>query len=142
MKSRSAKNKGQRLTKEVRELLLAHLGLNNDDVNVVPSGVKGEDLWLSPVARGRFPLSVECKNQESLNIWAALDQATGHHLDYPGVVFFKRNRSPIFVACEAEVFLAFVAKACSAGADGEKEIVLNSEVGSETNPKLGETKIA
>ena len=38
-------------------------------------GDSGEDILLSPAARKLFPFSVECKNQEKLNIWSSLEQA-------------------------------------------------------------------
>jgi hypothetical protein len=58
---------------------------------------------LSPAARNLFPYSVEAKNVEKLNIWSALDQAAENSReDSNPLLFFKRNRSKLYVAFEAE----------------------------------------
>ena len=72
MKSRSAKNKGKRLQNSVRDLILEKFNqLEEDDVRSI---TMGDDILLSPAARKLFPFSVECKNQEKLNIWSSLEQ--------------------------------------------------------------------
>ena len=69
MKTRSAKNKGKRLQNDVRDLILeTFTELEPDDVRSTTMGDSGEDILLSPAARKLFPFSVECKNQEKLNI--------------------------------------------------------------------------
>ena len=76
MKPRSAKNKGKRLQNKIRDLILEKFdSLEKDDVRSITMGDSGEDILLSPAARRLFPFSVECKNQEKLNIWGALEQA-------------------------------------------------------------------
>ena len=76
MKTRSAKNKGKRLQNDVRDLILETFKqLEPDDVRSTTMGDSGEDILLSPAARKLFPFSVECKNQEKLNIWSSLEQA-------------------------------------------------------------------
>lgn len=119
MKTSSAKAKGRRLAAAVKALIVGTMNLSEKDVHVVPSGVTGEDLWLSERAEKVFPFAVECKNQENLNIWAALNQADGHNDERDGVVFFSRNRTPIYVAMSAEVFLAIVAKASASFSHGD-----------------------
>ena len=70
MKTRSAKNKGKRLQNDVRDLILETFKqLEPDDVRSTTMGDSGEDVLLSPKARKLFPFSVECKNQEKLNIF-------------------------------------------------------------------------
>ena len=108
MKTRSAKNKGRRLQKEVQERLLEvyHGLLENDDIRVAIMGESGEDIKLSPLARKHFPYSTECKNQEKLNIWSALQQAEEN--TKPGtdpLLVFRRNRSETYVALKFEDFL-------------------------------------
>lgn len=108
MKTRSAKAKGQRATKELREALLKKFTtLDEDDINVVPAGVTGEDLWLSPTAQKLIPFCFEVKNQEALNIWAALKQSEEHakKSNRAPAVVFKRNRSKTYVALTLEDFL-------------------------------------
>ena len=76
MKTRSAKNKGKRLQNDVRDLILeTFTELEPDDVRSTTMGDSGEDVLLSPAARKLFPFSVECKNQEKLNVWSSLEQA-------------------------------------------------------------------
>jgi hypothetical protein len=47
---------------------------------------------------------IEVKNQEALNIWAALEQAErdAHARDEEALVFFKRNKSRLYMALDAE----------------------------------------
>lgn len=107
MKSRSAKNKGVRLQNSTRDAIYkAFPELMPDDVRTATMGAVGEDILLSPAARRCVPLSIECKNQEKLNIWAALEQA--ERGDYPGAVVFKRNRSKTYVAIEWDTLLEFL----------------------------------
>lgn len=107
----SRKAKGRAGSQEVRELILKYLpDLKPDDIQVVPGGVTGEDLWLSPRARELLPLVSEVKNQEAIQIWKALKQSEEHKRPegtYP-VLWFKRNRSKMYVALEAEHFLKLV----------------------------------
>lgn len=108
MKSRSAKQKGRRAALEAAQMLLtAAPDLSPDDIRVVPSGVPGEDLWLSSKARGYYPFAVECKNVEKLNFWDAIRQAEQHAkgTDYLPVVVFRRNNEPLRVILDFGVFV-------------------------------------
>lgn len=109
MKTSSAKAKGRRLAAEVKELLIDHAPnvVLPPDIVVTSSGETGEDLKLSTVAKTVYPFVIECKNQEKLNIWASLDQAKSHQADTSEtpVLFFRRNRSEIYVALRAADFL-------------------------------------
>ena len=106
MKPRSAKNKGKRLQNKVRDLILEKFNsLESDDVRSITMGESGEDILLSPAARKLFPFSVECKNQEKLNIWSSLEQAETNSGNHIPIVIFKRNRSKTFVALEFEKLL-------------------------------------
>jgi hypothetical protein len=100
MKTSSAKAKGKRCAQEVKELLLEYALLEDGDVVVTPSGVPGVDLHLSPLAFKEFPFAIECKNQESIQIWQALKQAESHQPGIP-TLFFKRNRSELYCALKA-----------------------------------------
>lgn len=111
MKCASAKNKGRSLQKWTRDLLLS-LSTNKsspplepDDIKSNPSGCNGEDILLSPAARRVWPISIECKNQEKLNVWSAYDQALDNcPLDCEPVVVFKKNRKEPKVMVDAEFF--------------------------------------
>jgi len=106
MKPRSAKNKGKRLQNKVRDIILEKFDkLEPDDVRSITMGDSGEDILLSPAARRLFPFSVECKNQESLNIWSSLEQAEGNSGKHTPLVIFKRNRSKIYAVLEFEELL-------------------------------------
>ena len=106
MKPRSAKNKGKRLQNKVRDLILEKFDkLEEDDVRSITMGDSGEDILLSPAARRLFPFSVECKNQEKLNIWSSLEQAETNSGKHIPIVIFKRNRSKTYVALEFEKLL-------------------------------------
>ena len=107
MKSRSAKNKGKRLQNKIRDLILEKFNskLELDDVRSITMGDSGEDILLSPAARRLFPFSVECKNQESLSIWSALEQAENNAGKHIPLVIFKRNRSKTYAVLEFEELL-------------------------------------
>ena len=106
MKPRSAKNKGKRLQNKVRDLILEKFNtLEEDDVRSITMGDSGEDILLSPAARRLFPFSVECKNQEKLNIWGALEQAEENSGNHTPLVIFKRNRSKTYAVLEFEELL-------------------------------------
>ena len=106
MKSRSAKNKGKRLQNKVRDLLLETFNqLEPDDVRSITMGDSGEDILLSPAARKLFPFSVECKNQEKLNIWSALEQAENNSNGHTPLLIFKRNRTKTYAVLEVNKLL-------------------------------------
>ena len=107
MKPRSAKNKGKRLQNTVRDLILEKFNskLEPDDVRSITMGDAGEDILLSPAARRLFPFSVECKAQESLSIWSALQQAESNAGKHTPLVIFKRNRSKTYAVLEFKELL-------------------------------------
>jgi hypothetical protein len=112
----SRKAKGRNAVKEVVFLLRFFGGptLTEADIYQPVGTVPGPDIHLSEAARRRFPFVIEVKNQEALNIWAALKQAESHvegHIREDGqramlpLLFFKRNRSELYVAMHAARFL-------------------------------------
>ena len=109
MKPRSAKNKGKRLQNKVRDIILEKFdSLEPDDVRSITMGDSGEDILLSPAARRLFPFSVECKAQESLSIWSALEQAESNAGKHIPLLVFKRNRSKTYVTIELEEFIKLI----------------------------------
>ena len=109
MKTRSAKNKGKRLQNKVRDILLETFDtLEPDDIRSAVMGDSGEDIQLSPAARKLIPYSIECKNQEKLNIWSALEQAEDNSKDSTPVLIFKRNRSKSYAVLEIEEFIKLI----------------------------------
>ena len=106
MKPRSAKNKGKRLQNKVRDIILEKFdSLEPDDVRSITMGDSGEDILLSPAARRLFPFSVECKAQESLSIWSALEQAESNAGKHIPLLVFKRNRSKTYAVLEFDKLL-------------------------------------
>lgn len=107
MKTSSAKSKGRRACQDIKQLLHNHAPeLQDGDVGVTPSGVIGVDLYLSPAALKTYPFCIESKNQESLSIWACLEQTESHRKDnLIPILFFKRNRSELYACLKAEEFV-------------------------------------
>ena len=96
MRPASAKAKGRRLQQQVAADLRAAFSLPDDDVRSCAMGGNGEDVQLSDAARARVPWSIECKNQERLNLWAAFDQAEANARGHVPAVIAKRNhREPL-----------------------------------------------
>ena len=110
MKTRSAKNKGKRLQNSVRDVLLETFkeDLEPDDIKSAIMGDSGEDIQLSPAARKLIPYSIECKNQEKLNIWSSLEQAEKNSGKSNPVLIFKRNRSKTYAVLEIEDFIKLI----------------------------------
>ena len=107
MKPRSAKNKGKRLQNKVRDLILEKFDkLEEDDVRSITMGDSGEDILLSPAARKLFPFSVECKNQEKVNLWESYKQADDNSGKYEPIVFIKRNNHKPLVVVDANYFIS------------------------------------
>jgi len=96
---KTAKAKGRRLQQlVVKKLLLLLPGVQPDDIQSRSMGANGEDVMLSPYARSIFPYSVECKNQEKLNLWKAWEQTQGNAEDYqPLLIVGKNNTKPLAV---------------------------------------------
>ena len=110
MKTASRKAKGRRLQNKIRDLLIEHFSdeLEDDDIRCAIMGESGEDLKLSPAARKLIPYSIECKNQEKLNIWDSLEQAEENSNGHTPVLIFKRNRSKTYAVVELNNFLKLI----------------------------------
>jgi hypothetical protein len=106
MKPQSAKAKGRRLQQRVvREILKAFPHLSEDDVRSTSMGAGGEDVQLSHAARASVPFSLECKNVEKLNVWAALEQAAANARGNSPCLIFSRNNCGAYAAIPFETFL-------------------------------------
>ena len=104
MKTQSAKAKGRKLQKWMRELLIEKLDIHPEDIESRSMGAGGEDLIMARAAREKFPMSIECKNQEKVNVWESYKQAEDNSKDYEPVVVIKRNNSKPLVLVDAEYF--------------------------------------
>ena len=105
MRTQSKKAKGRRLQQWVRDLLIEKLDVHPEDIESRSMGAGGEDLIMSRAAREKFPYSIECKNQESLNIWKSYEQAQQNCGDYEPIVVIKRNNVNPLVLVEADYFI-------------------------------------
>ena len=106
MKTSSAKAKGRKLQQWVRDLLIEKLDVHPEDIESRSMGSQGEDLIMARAAREKFPLSIECKNQESVNVWKSYEQAAENSGEYEPVVVIKRNQSKPLVVIDAEYFVS------------------------------------
>ena len=100
-------NGRKRLQNKIRDLLLETFQneLEPDDIKSTTMGESGEDIQLSPAARKFIPYAIECKNQEALSIWKALEQAENNSNGYEPLLIFKRNRSKTYVTMDIKEFL-------------------------------------
>ncbi|MFT4517181.1 MAG: hypothetical protein ACI93D_000761 [Gammaproteobacteria bacterium] len=110
MKTSSAKQKGRKLQQWMRDLLIKKLDVHPEDIESRSMGSQGEDLIMARAAREKFPLSIECKNQESVNVWKSYEQAAENSGEYEPVVVIKRNKSKPLVVIDAEYFVSIFKK--------------------------------
>ena len=105
MKPSSAKQKGRKFQQWVRDILIERLGIHPEDIESRSMGSGGEDIMMAKSAREKFPLSIECKNQQSLNVWKCYQQAEANCGEYEPVLFMKRNNQKPLVVVDAEFFV-------------------------------------
>ena len=105
MKTSSAKAKGRRFQQWVRDQLIEQLDVHPEDIESRSMGAGGEDLIMARAAREKFPFSIECKNQEKLNVWDAYKQASENSKDYEPIVVMKKNNHKTLVVLDAEKFV-------------------------------------
>ena len=110
MKTSSAKAKGRKLQQWMRNLLIEKLEVHPEDIESRSMGAGGEDLIMARAAREKFPMSIECKNQEIVNVWEAYKQAEDNSGKYEPVVIIKRNKSKPLVVVDAEYFVSLFDK--------------------------------
>ena len=90
------------------QLLIVKLDIDPEDIESRSMGAGGEDLIMSKAARDKFPYSIECKNQERLNIWQAWEQANNNKGIYEPMLVIKKNGTSPLVVLNAENFLEYV----------------------------------
>ncbi len=108
MKTQSRKAKGRRLQQQFMQLLIEKLDIDPEDIESRSMGAHGEDLIMSKAARNKFPYSIECKNQERMNIWSAWEQANENKGLYEPLVVIKKNGVRPLVVLDAENFLDMI----------------------------------
>mgnify|MGYP001233897127 CR=1 FL=1 len=110
MKTQSAKAKGRKLQQWMRNLLIEKLEVHPEDIESRSMGAGGEDLIMARAAREKFPMSIECKNQEKVNVWEAYKQAEDNSGKYEPVVVIKRNKVKPLIVVDAEYFVSLFDK--------------------------------
>ena len=110
MKTSSAKAKGRKLQQWMRNLLIEKLEVHPEDIESRSMVAGGEDLIMARAAREKFPMSIECKNQEKVNVWEAYKQAEDNSGNYEPVVVIKRNKVKPLVVVDAEYFVSLFDK--------------------------------
>ena len=105
MKTQSAKAKGRRLQQWFRDLLIEKLNIHPEDIESRSMGAGGEDLIMARAAREKYPYSIECKNQEKINLWESYNQAQQNSKNHEPVVILKRNNSKPLILVDAEYFV-------------------------------------
>ena len=108
MKTQSAKAKGRRFQQWVRDKLIEVLNIHPEDIESRSMGAGGEDLIMARAARETFPYSIECKNQEKLNIWKSLEQSETNCGNHTPMVIFKRNRTKTYAVLELKDFIRLI----------------------------------
>ena len=108
MKTQSRKAKGRRLQNQFMQLLIEKLEIDPEDIESRSMGAGGEDLIMSKAARNKFPFSIECKNQERMNIWQAWEQANNNKGIYEPLVVIKKNGVNPLIVVDAENFLEMI----------------------------------
>ena len=108
MKTQSRKAKGRRLQRQFMQLLIEKLDIDPEDIESRSMGAGGEDLIMSKAARTKFPYSIECKNQERLNIWSAWEQANNNKGIYEPLIVIKKNGVRPLIVVDAENFLEMI----------------------------------
>lgn len=101
---RSAKQKGKRLQLKIRNILreIFKTELEDGDIESTIASESGIDIKLSPLAKKKIPFDIEAKNQERINIWAAIKQAEENSKEENRIplVVFSKNRNKIYCIME------------------------------------------
>ena len=105
MKTQSAKAKGRRLQQDVRNRLIEELDVHPEDIESRSMGASGEDLIMARAARKKFPYSIECKNQEKLNVWNAYTQCDQNAKHYEPLVIIKKNNFKSLAVVDLDYFI-------------------------------------
>jgi len=108
MKTSSAKAKGRKLQQQVAKLINNFLGI---ETKSLPMGSQGADIIVLGEAKKIFPYSVECKNQEKIQLWKAWEQSKANTTEgTKPLLIIKRNRSDTLAILSIEDLLTILKK--------------------------------
>lgn len=80
--------------------------MDPEDIESRPMGSSGEDLIMGVQTKKIFPYSIECKNQEAVNVWKAYEQCSSNTSSkVESLVIIKRNKSKPLALVDAEYFI-------------------------------------
>ena len=107
-KTHTSKAKGRRLQQYVANKIKEVFCLSDKDVVSRPMGSQGTDIMMSEKAHNTFPFDIECKNQESLNLWKAWEQAhTNTQEGSETLLVIKKNRTTPLAVLDFDTFIRF-----------------------------------
>ncbi len=105
IKTQSAKAKGRELQKKVVKFLRdLHPTFRADDFKSTSMGAGGEDVQISPFARDRLPISIECKSYARVGIFKWYKQCKDNAGDNEPHLVVKQNHSKPLVCVDAEYY--------------------------------------
>jgi hypothetical protein len=91
------------------EILATFPDLTGDDVRSVSMGASGCDILLSPLAKKRFPYSVECKNLARVAIYSLFEQSVSNTANNTRpLLVIKQNRSEPLVVLTLKDFMDLI----------------------------------
>jgi hypothetical protein len=109
--TRSAKSKGVRLQNLTRDRLRAdYPDLDPDDIKGAIMGSTGEDLVLSPAAKKRIGISVECKARAAIAVGRWYEQAQKNSQGREPVVIMKEDRHKPLVLVDADHYFDLLSR--------------------------------
>lgn len=109
--TQSRKARGRILQQWIRDKLLLFSGptrvtLEPADVTSRSMGAQGTDVLLSPKAKELYPISIEAKNQQAVNVWAGYEQACENcEKGTEPLLIIKRNLHKPLAVIDAEYLI-------------------------------------
>lgn len=116
---RAQKEKARALQNMAAEMIKDYTRLGDEDIKPSLMSENGIDIKLSQAARRRFPFAVECKNQERLDFWRAIEQAelNAETEGLDPLLIFKKSRKGIHVVLRVEDFFKLLYKIKTVGCE-------------------------
>jgi len=116
MKTASCKAKGRNFQKEICQMISSITGIEygrDKDIDWRGMGQSGVDIILRGEVGKKLSLSIECKCQEKLNLWKAIEQAKMNQKEGTDwVLIVRRNHTEPVVIMNANKFFERINK-CS-----------------------------
>lgn len=122
MKPQSCKQKGRKFQQEIAQSIKDTFpALRDNDVKSTSMGCGGEDIIMSPLTESMFPYSLECKNVEKLNVYAALEQAASNApRNKQPVLAMRRNRTKPYAVIPWDHFMELAKRSHELKAGGQQ----------------------